>query len=70
MNVIKEVAKQYGTTPDEVRQEMIAVIRAGRKNPDPKVQAMWKKLFPDGKEPTPEQFIRVLSDAVRQKSGC
>lgn len=70
MNVIKEVAKHYGTTPDEVRQEMIAVIRTGRKNPDPKVQAMWKKLFPDGKEPTPEQFIRVLSDAVRQKSGC
>lgn len=70
MNVIKEVAKQYGTTPEEVRQEMIAVIRTGRKNLDPKVQAMWKKLFPDGKEPTPEQFIRVLSDAVRQKSGC
>lgn len=49
---------------------MTAVIRIGRNNSDPKVQAMWKELFPDGKEPTPEQFIRVLSDVVRQKSGC
>lgn len=48
---------------------MTAVIRIGN-NSDPKVQAMWKELFPDGKEPTPEQFIRVLSDVVRQKSGC
>jgi len=31
---------------------------------------MWNKLFPDGKEPTPEEFIRVLAGEVRARGGC
>ena len=28
------------------------------------------RLFPDGKEPTPEEFIRVLAGEVRARGGC
>ena len=70
MNVIKRVAKAHGVSAKEVREEMLVAIRAGRENPDPKVQAMWNRLFPDGKEPTPEEFIRVLAGVVKYEGGC
>ena len=70
MNVIKRVAKAHGVSAKEVREEMLKAIRAGRENPDPSVQAMWNRLFPNGKEPTPEEFIRVLTGEVRARSGC
>lgn len=70
MNVIKRVAKAYGVSVKEVREEILVAIRAGRKNPDPKVQEMWNRLFPDGKEPTPEEFIRVLAGVVKAEGGC
>lgn len=65
MNVIKKVAEKYGTTPDEVRKEISLAIDMGYSNPDPEVQEMWKKLFPDGKKPSPEKFIKVLAKEVK-----
>ena len=70
MNVIKKVAKAHGVSAKEVREEMLVAIRAGRENPDPNVQAMWNRLFPDGKEPTPEEFIRVVAGVVHTEGGC
>lgn len=70
MNVIKKVAKAHRVSVKEVREEMLKAIRAGRENPDPNVQAMWSRLFPDGKEPTPEEFIRVIAGVVKAEGGC
>ena len=70
MNVLKRVAKAHGVTEKEVRDEMQKAIRAGRESSDPNAKAMWNKLFPDGKEPTPEEFIRVLAGEVRARGGC
>lgn len=70
MNVIKRVAKAHGVSVKEVREEMLVAIRAGRENPDQKIQEMWNRLFPDGKEPTPEEFIRVLAGVVKAEGGC
>ena len=67
MKVIAQVAKQHGTTPDEVRKEMAFAIQEGFNNPDPEVQAMWKRFFPDGKQPTPEQFIKVIAGEVKRR---
>lgn len=68
MNVIKRVAKAHGVSAKEVREEMLVAIRAGRENPDPKVQAMWNRLFPDGKEPTPEEFILKVATLAKSRS--
>lgn len=70
MNVLKRVAKAHGVTEKEVREEMQKAIRAGRESSDPNAQAMWNRLFPDGKEPTLEEFIRVLAGEVRARGGC
>ena len=70
MNVIKKVAKAHGVSAKKVREEMLVAICAGRENPGPKVQEMWNRLFPDGKEPTPEEFIRVLAGVVKAEGGC
>lgn len=70
MNVIKRVAKAHGVSVKEVREEMLVAIRAGRENPDQKIQEMWNRLFPDGKEPTPEEFIRILAGVVKAEGGC
>ena len=70
MKVIKKVAKAHGVSEKEVREEMQKAIRAGRESSDPNAQAMWNKLFPDGKEPAPEEFIRVLAGEVRARGGC
>ena len=70
MNVIKKVANAHGVSEKEVREEMLMAIRAGRENLDPNVQAMWNRLFPDGKEPTPEEFIKVIAEILQTEGGC
>lgn len=67
MNIYKAVARKYKTTPDEVETEMKKAIEAGMANPDPKIQAKWRELFPDGKTPTPEAFIAVVAKEVSKK---
>lgn len=70
MNVLKRVAKAHGVSEKEVREEIKIAIKAGRENPDPQARMMWDKFFPDGKEPTPEEFIKVIAGEVKARSGC
>lgn len=67
MNVIAKVAKSNGVSEKEVRKEIIFAIRCAMSNPDPQARAQWNIMFPDGKEPTPEEFIRILSGTVKAK---
>ncbi len=67
MNVIKRVAKAHGVSVKEVREEMQKAIRAGRESSDPNAQAMWNRLFPDGKEPTPEEFILKVATLAKSQ---
>ena len=69
MKVIKKVAKENNISEKEVREEMLKAIRAGRENPDPEVQARWNELFPDGKEPTPEEFIKTIAQYILKEKG-
>ena len=67
MKVIKKVAKAHGVSVKEVREEMQKAIRAGRESSDPNAQAMWNRLFPDGKEPTPEEFILKVATLAKSQ---
>ena len=67
MKVIKKVAKAHGVSEKEVREEMQKAIRAGRESSDPNAQAMWNRLFPDGKEPTPEEFILKVATLAKSQ---
>lgn len=70
MNVFEKIAKLYGVPEQEVREEMKLAIKAGFESPNPQAQENWEKLFPNGKEPTPEEFIKVISNEVKTKRGC
>ncbi len=67
MKVITKIAKEHNTTANEVKKEIELAIQMGFNNPDPEVQAMWKRLFPYGKQPTPEKFIEVLTKNVKRR---
>lgn len=69
MDVIKMLANTEGVSEKEMREEMQKAIRLARENPDPKVQMMWSSLFPNAKEPTPEEFINVIAKVVKEKQG-
>lgn len=43
-NIYEKIAEKYNTPPEEVRREMQIAIDAGFDNPDPAVQAEWKKV--------------------------
>lgn len=65
--LIKKVAEKHHTTVEEVYREMQIAIDAGFDNPDPAVQAEWKKIKMKGDRPTPEEVIEY---AVRSLAGC
>ena len=51
--IFEKVAKKFHTTPEEVYAEMQRAIDAGFDNPDPKVQAEWRKVRVKGDRQTP-----------------
>ena len=48
---------KYWLYQEEVYAEMQRAIDAGYDNPDPKVQAEWRKVKIKGNRPTPEEVI-------------
>ena len=60
-NIIRQIAMQNGDTPAEVKKDMQEAIREAMASPDPKVQAEWKKISPNGTEPSIEELLTYLS---------
>ncbi len=58
--IIEEVARQLNTTPENARREMTEAMRSAMANPDPEVQAIWRKIAPDGKLPPLERFVEYI----------
>lgn len=63
---IRMVAAREGVSADEVYKEIALAINAGRSNPDPGVQQMWRMLPCSGQTPTPDD---VIVFAVEYLSG-
>ena len=59
-NIIRRIATENGVTPEEVEKEMMDAIRIGMSSTDPNVQAHWKKMSPNGSEPTLEEVLTYL----------
>ena len=43
-DIFEKVAKQHGVSRDDVYSEIQKAIEVGFNNPDPSVQAEWKKM--------------------------
>lgn len=59
--IIKEVAKAYNKTPEEVYSEMQIAIEAAFMSKDPESQNEWAKTPFKGECPTPEEVIPYLA---------
>ncbi len=67
-DLFRAVAKKHGVSAEEVRKDIEEIIADARNNPNPAMQAEFKKRFGDG-VPTPEEFIYVLTREVKTCSS-
>ena len=65
--IIKEIARREGVSVEDVYRDLERAISVGFTNPDPEVQKQWAKIAPDGKMPSPERAIEILSKMSRRK---
>ena len=42
------------------------IVNGYANNPDPAIQAYWRKIAPDGEIPSPEQVIAVLAKEIKK----
>lgn len=62
--IIEIIAAEEGISPEKVEHEMMEAIRAGMASTDPRAQALWRQMCPDGKEPDLDTFLTFMSDRV------
>lgn len=63
--IIRQIARDNHVTEEEVRRDMKEAMDAGRRNPDPAVQAKWAGFEYAGDEPTLEEFILWMAEKIR-----
>ena len=59
-NIIRQIAKQNGVTPADVKREIENAIRIGMASSDPIAQAHWRRMSPNGTEPTVNELLKYL----------
>ena len=59
--ILAQIAKENGTTPEKVRQEMQRAIDQAYGHHAPDAQPIWDKMAPGGGKPTPEEFVLQLA---------
>lgn len=62
---IEDIAKERGTTPNDIRKNIQIAIDMAWKSKDKKEKETQNKLFPNGK-PSIENFLRVLENKIRK----
>ena len=62
--VIQLVAHEHHVSEAQVRADMKEAMNAGRNDPDPAVHARWETFQYAGVEPTLEEFILWIANAV------
>lgn len=61
---ISRVAKNHNVSKAAVRNDMKAAIAEAMKNPDPKMQAIWKQIPCAGEAPEPEELIAWIMTQI------
>ena len=62
---IESIAKKNGMSPEEVEKEIMEAIREAMASPDPRAQALWRQMCPDGKEPDLDTFLDFVTNRLR-----
>ena len=65
--ILKRVAREQNLTPEQVEEEIRSAIRDAMKSKDPKAQMLWKRITPDGKEPSVERFLQCVVEILEER---
>lgn len=65
--ILELIAKEDGTTPENVRLEMQRAIDEAYGHHDADAQPLWDRITSDGDKPTPEEFILQLAMMLDKK---
>ena len=78
--LLRDVAKEYATTPEVVRKGIEEAIETAWEIPDPEIHAQWVAMSPKGVCPTVEEAIlyltalttteRVMIEEIRSTYTC
>lgn len=66
--IVEKIARENGTTPEHVRQEMQRAIDRAWEERNGQAAPLWAGLTFRGERPTPEELIPQLA-ALMQKNG-
>lgn len=61
-----QIARQHGTTIEEVKKEIKLAMLVGMCNQDPEVQKKWNSIPHDGDVPTPEELLIFLTGQLKK----
>lgn len=62
--IIKQIARQNGVTPRQVKADMLEAMRASMLSSDPTAREFWRRLSPDGREPSIGEFIKACAGQI------
>lgn len=63
---IKMIAEREGKSVKEIRGEINKAIEEAYRNPV--TRSKWDGLFGEGRMPSPEEFIEVMADKVKNET--
>ena len=64
---INDIAKREGKSVNAVRKEIAASIKDAYSNQ--RTRKRWYELFGEGVVPTPEQFLDVMAEELKNKNN-
>ena len=62
--VIRQIAKQYGQTPTQVRHNMKEMLAESRASTDERHVEAWSLVPHEGDEPTLEDVVRYVAERI------
>lgn len=62
--IIHMIAAQDGVSPEYVEEKMKEAIRTAMASTDPRAQALWRQIAPEGKEPDLDTFLEFTASKV------
>ena len=65
--IILQIALKENKPPEEIEAAMLTAMREAMATEDPLAQKLWKKLAPNGKEPTLDEFLEFCAKRAREK---
>ncbi len=66
-NICRMIAREYGTTPQEVHREIMNAISAAKYSDSKIARKHWDKLCSENASPSPEEVLVYLCKMVNKK---